>query len=115
MHSWRTRWPFGRKTIPEEDGVSVAISQPVLWTIVAIFLVVGGSIMGYGIHFNASASWQSDPAFYNLLWQAVLQILASYCSLIPVLRDRYENSVKNNRAIRVNEVVFYGSVFLSIL
>ncbi|KAI9147135.1 hypothetical protein HJFPF1_13167 [Paramyrothecium foliicola] len=123
MSSQKIKSFFGRKTPQEEEEgheeqqqtpLDVATSQHVLWTIVVILLVVGGGIMGYGIHPTEAPSWQGEPAFYNLLWQAVLQILASYCSLIPVLRARHEKSTKNKKLIPVNEVVFYGSACLSI-
>ncbi|KFA56300.1 hypothetical protein S40293_10360 [Stachybotrys chartarum IBT 40293] len=111
-------WPSRTSKASQATGLDVLISQPVLWAFVLILIGIAGAVLGYGLDIEHQDSYRSDPAFYNLLWQTVLQILASYCSLVPVLRDRRQRIAKNKATVGVKALedgVFYGCVALSII
>ncbi|KAJ3542145.1 hypothetical protein NM208_g4250 [Fusarium decemcellulare] len=102
------------------NAIDGAISQPILWFMVAVFLVIGGSVLGYGLSMNEQGGgnrrWHEDPGFYSLLWQGLLQCLASYCSLVPMLRDRRKKRKDKSRVqfSAITDAIFYGALCLSI-
>lgn len=56
----------------------------------------------------------TDQGFYTLLSQILLQLLSSYCTLVPVLRDIKLNGRKDGK-IKVNQKVFFVNIAVSIL
>jgi len=127
-----------KRSVEEGTLLDDLISQPVLWFLVTVFIATSGALLGYSIpkiydqarnnnnNSSGPAKYDDDPNFLSLLWQAILQLLASYCSLVPVLRER-RKKVRNNKMDRVTDikrrtrnkitqdVVFFGSVIISII
>lgn len=104
------RWLFDSHQLP--SWLRIAISQTVLWAIVAIFLVIGSIVFGYSFDRNGGEGdwdWREDRTFYGLLWQTVLQVLATFCSVVPVLRNQRQNKSQ------VFNVVFYSCASISIV
>jgi type IV secretory pathway VirB6-like protein len=95
------------------NWLRIAISQTVLWAIVAIFLAIGSIVFGYSFDRNGGVEedwdWREDRTFYGLLWQNVLQLLATFCSVVPVLRNQRTNKSP------VFKVIFYSCASISIL
>jgi drug/metabolite transporter (DMT)-like permease len=101
--------------IQDASLISALLSQPVLIALAMVLCAAAGCVAGYGLDPSGTgATWQSDPDFYNLLWQALLQIMATYCSFVTVLRDR--RSIRNNHEPESakREIAFYTFAVLSI-
>lgn len=118
---WRSR----RERVNVLDDL---ISQPVLWCLVALYIPAGAAVLGLSFSannsptrcengkLNAQSKLSADPNFLSLLWQTILQLLASYCSLVPVLRDRRKRiKAKMQRSKVVHDSVFYGAVAVSVV
>ncbi|ETS87653.1 hypothetical protein PFICI_01481 [Pestalotiopsis fici W106-1] len=108
------------------------IRPPVLWTLVVVTLSVSGALVGFSISKtmslneqvstanpndadkcpdpNASAHCTSNPKFVGLLSSFFLQILSSYCHLVPILDDHMRR-----KEIDVHHYIFYFSIATSML
>ncbi len=120
---WRNR-RRGRGNVLDD-----LISQPVLWCLVALYIPAGAVILGLnlrapascpptgaGADADADVEWYLDSSLLSLMWQTILQVLASYCSLVPELRDRRKRIKASMRRSKVVEdSVFYGAVAVSVV
>ncbi|KAI1874436.1 hypothetical protein JX265_004644 [Neoarthrinium moseri] len=117
------------------------ISQAVLLCLVVLFISAGSALLGCSIvsyrsidtcsdatstdcacpsgketdcdryHGDAASSTRHNAAIYSVLSQAILQLLAIYCTVVPVLNDYL--SSKDARKLNVNFRVFFVSVIVS--
>lgn len=96
------------------ECIKTAISQKTLVALVVILSAAAGCVAGFGLNPSGSpTTWQGDPDFYNLLWQAILQIMSTYCSFATVLRNQRNRRSKHpTRALW--DVTFYTFAVLSI-
>lgn len=96
--------------------IDTALNQRTLVALVVILSATSGAVAGYGLNpsGNASTTWRGDPDFYSLLSQALLQIMATYCSFATVLRDQRKSDPWHGTN-RVWDVSFYTFAVLSIV
>lgn len=101
--------------IQDASLISALLSQPVLIALTMILCAAAGCVAGYGLNPSGTGdSWHSDPDFYNLLWQALLQIMATYCSFVTVLRDQ-RSALSNHEPESIKrEIALYACAVLSI-
>lgn len=100
-----------------QDGnlISALLSQPVLIAFAMVLSAAAGGVAGFGLNpSGTAATWRGDPDFYNLLWQAILQIMATYCSFVTVARDQRSPRYNHKRESTKREMAFYTFATLSI-
>jgi hypothetical protein len=86
------------------------LSRAVLWCFVVVVISLGSIFLGISVASLQTENSKYDSALFNLLSQVVLQLLASYCTLMPILDDNLKYKV-----VDVNHYVFYFSVAISVL
>lgn len=88
---------------------SSILSPTILWFLVVVFVCLSGALFGIAIvkHEDSAAV---EEARFTLLSQTFLQLLANYCTLVPILAY----NIKRKR-LSVNHYVFYFSTLASIL
>ncbi|KAH8596551.1 hypothetical protein B0O99DRAFT_685552 [Bisporella sp. PMI_857] len=112
---WRFKSPRCKRIL--RSIVTPVLSPAVLWCVVVIFITLGSVFLGMTIAYQDTIKSGSkydlmkDPEFLNIMTQTSLQLLASYCTLIPVLGD----SLKKKKKINVNHYVFYFATIASIV
>ncbi|KAK7990624.1 hypothetical protein PG990_014904 [Apiospora arundinis] len=107
----------------------LVLDEAVLWCTVVILIATTAGILGSQL----TATQEPIPderriALLALLWQALLQLLVNYCTVVPVLREQRQQRKKgaysftqhnsNNKhdvVIRVHYAVFYGCVVASVV
>jgi hypothetical protein len=99
----------------------LSVSSPtILWFLVVVFISVSCTLLGMALGKQpaidanppliVATQLQIDQARYTLMSQTFLQLLASYCTLMPVLAYNIKK-----RKLSVNHYVFYFSTVASIL
>lgn len=61
----------------------------VLWFAFAVFVAAGTGAFAFSWSFEPSGNQRLDSSFYNLLSQTFLTLLASWCTIHPVLHDHF--------------------------
>ncbi|KAK6851966.1 hypothetical protein PG995_012091 [Apiospora arundinis] len=105
----------------------LVLDEAVLWCTVVILITTTAGILGSQL--TATQELRPDETHTALLaslWQALLQLLVNYCTVVPVLREQRQQRKKgaysstqhkNNHdiVIRVHYAVFYGCVVASVV
>ncbi|KAI1340214.1 hypothetical protein F5Y15DRAFT_51782 [Xylariaceae sp. FL0016] len=81
--------------------------QPVLWCVFSIFLAAASALFGFSL--SPGPSGEARYPFFNLLSQVLVQILGSYCTLVPILNQK----IKILDHVIIN-LVFYVAIVASI-
>ncbi|KAJ0108164.1 hypothetical protein J7T55_000129 [Diaporthe amygdali] len=85
----------------------------VLWLLFAIFVGASTGTFAASWFVQSDGGNRLDNDFYNLLSQAFLTLLASYCTLLPVLHDALTRE-RSRVQLPVPTAVFYLSVIATI-
>jgi len=127
------RWPWSPDNPPiKRNVIDVLISPEVFRGIVFVFIASGSALFGYSQQYqpptnttgsgqHESLSWKQDPNFHNLLWQVIFQLVASYCTLVPVIRDVREANEKGSRSKgktgrdSIYDATFYTCIATSVI
>lgn len=114
MPNWRL--PLSNKPAPgsPREVLDRLLSPSVLWCLFGVFVATSGIMLGISLHTTTSNNDDDDAGggspydagFFNLVSQVLVTVLASYCTLIPVLHAHLRGGVD----LRVNVVVFYVTV-----
>ncbi|KAK8076188.1 hypothetical protein PG994_003460 [Apiospora phragmitis] len=104
--------------------IDLVLDEAVFWCTVVILITSTAGILGFQLAASSQTSESSDDknnaALLALLWQALLQLLANYCTVVPVLREQRQRKKAHGRhhdhaVIRVHYAVFYGCVVASVV
>lgn len=112
------KWTKESSAGPYQQILDLVLNDAVFWCTVVLLITITAVILGYQL-----AASQENAALLGLLWQALLQLLANYCTVIPVLREQRQrkkgshssSSHKREAIIKVHYVVFYGCVVGSLV
>ncbi|KAK8022488.1 hypothetical protein PG993_013255 [Apiospora rasikravindrae] len=69
--------------------VDLILDEAVFWCTVVLLITITAVILGYQLA-EAAAQKPNEQhiALFALLWQALLQLLVTYCAVVPVLREQ---------------------------
>lgn len=101
-----------------------ALNDSVFRVTMSVFIVTASVILGFqqAKSETPKPGDESKIAMLGLLWQVLLQFLANYCTIVPVLREQrqlkkgsFPPSSTRQKIIRVHYHVFYLSVVCSVM
>ncbi|KAK7960591.1 hypothetical protein PG988_011805 [Apiospora saccharicola] len=105
--------------------LDLVLDEAVFWCTVVFLITTAAISLGVQLETQKSDPGnETDIALYALLWQALIQLLTNYCTVVPVLREQrqrqkgpYSSSSSHHRHafIKVHHVVFYGCVIGSVV
>ncbi|KAK7990623.1 hypothetical protein PG990_014903 [Apiospora arundinis] len=88
--------------------------EAVFWCTVVILITTTAVLVGFQL--RAPQPDDRYNTFLSLLWTAILQLLVNYCTIVPVIREqRQRHHLSVRKVIRVNYIIFYGSVAASVV
>ncbi|KAK8007357.1 hypothetical protein PG989_001347 [Apiospora arundinis] len=91
------------------------LHEAVFWCTVVVLITTTAVLVGFQL--RAPQPDDQYNTFLSLLWTAILQLLVNYCTIVPVIREHRQHRHRSNikKVIRVNYVIFYGSVAASVV
>ncbi|KAK8109043.1 hypothetical protein PG984_014844 [Apiospora sp. TS-2023a] len=121
---WK-KWAKSSSGGPYQQLLDLVLDASVFWCTVVLLITTTAVVLGLQLRSQSyGPADENNVAFLALLWQALLQLLANYCTVVPVLREQrqrkkgfyYSSSLHQRQAlIRVHYVVFYGCVACSVV